>query len=237
MKTHLLLLAALGFCTALNAQQPYKITGQLTNQGNESITLSYFDGTKLVENKTQAVNGAFSLTGTAPEQPTVVRLNTGVDRNLYLGESKTSMYMPPMPLELILSPGCQLQLSGDALELNLLPVTGDAYNDAFSQYRVSEANLNRQMLEQQNLLSQAKKMGLTDELNSIGKQMFEIRNKLILHRKQYIATHPSEFLSGWLLSISIKDYSSAELAVAFQGLDESVRQSTYGKVVAEKIAK
>lgn len=235
MKKHLITYVSLALAFSLNAQQTYRITGQLTNQGNESITLSYFDGGKLVENKTQALNGAFSLSGPAPEKPVVVRLNTGVDRNIYLGEAKTSMFLPAPPLELVLSPGCQLQVNGNALELNLLPVTGDAYNEAFSRFRASEAEWNRAMSEQQNLFSQAKKMGLTDELSSIGKQMLEIRSKISQHRKQYIASHPEEFLSGWLLSITYKEYSPAELAVAFQALSTSVRQSTYGQIVAERI--
>jgi hypothetical protein len=235
MKKHLLLLVALGLIATLSAQKTYRITGKLANQGNEKITLSYIEDGQLVENTTQAVDGAFSLTGPAPEQPTVVRLQSGVDRNIYLGDTKTSMYLPGIPLELILSPGCSLQISGDAMDLNLLPVTGDAYNDAFSRFRASEATLIRQMREQQNLLSQAKKMGLTDELSTIGQKMLEIRQNVNAGRKQYIATHPDEFLSAWLLSVSLKEYTAAELQVVFQGLTESVRQSTYGKTVAEKL--
>jgi hypothetical protein len=235
MKKTLLLLLSATLAFNLNAQKTYRISGHLTNQNNETITLRYFEGTQLVENSTAAVDGSFTLTGPAPTQPTVVRLSTSVDRNLYLGEQKTSMYLPAIPLELVLSQVCDVNITGDVMDLNLATLSGDSYNEGMNKLHQLEAPLTRRMAEQLNYFSQAKKMGLTDELTSIGKKMLEIRTETTALRKKFISENPSEFTSVWLLSITAKEYAPQELKAAYEGLAENLRKSSYGLVVADLI--
>ncbi len=235
MKKTLLLLISTILFSNLNAQKTYLITGQLTNQDGEKIILSYWDGSKNVENSTVAVDGKFTLTGPAPTQPTIVRVNTSVDRNVYLGEQKTSMFIPATPLELIISEDCKLTVTGDALTLQMANVSGDHNNDVINKLHQLEAPLTKRIAENLNFFSQAKKMGLTDELTSIGQKMLDVRSEIAALRKKFIVDNPSEFVSGWLLSITTKDYSPQELKTAFEGLNEAIRQSSYGLVVAERI--
>ena len=233
-KTLLLLISAL-LISNLQAQKTYRISGQLTNQNNETITLNYFDGSKNVENSTVAVDGKFTLTGPAPTQPTIVRISTSLDRNLYLGDQKTSMFIPAIPLELVLSEDCNVTVTGDALDLNLATLSGDRFNEGLNKLHQLEAPLTRRMAEQLNFFSQAKKMGLTDELTSIGKKMLEVRTETTAMRKQFILENPSEFASVWLLSITAKEYTPQELKTAYKVLSEGLRQSAYGLVVADRI--
>lgn len=233
-KTLLLLISATLFCN-LQAQKTYRIVGKLSNQNNETITLTYFDGGNKVENTVVAVDGTFTLTGPAPAQPTVVRINTSVDRNLYLGDQKTSMYIPAIPLELVLSETCNATVTGDALELNLATLSGDPFNEGMNKLHQLEAPLTKRMAEQLHFFSQAKKMGLTEELTSIGQKMQEIRMETGVLRKQFIINNPTEFASVWLLSITAKDYTPQELNTAYQGLSESLRNSSYGLIVADRI--
>ncbi len=235
MKKTLLLLISITLLFNLQAQKTYQITGQLTNQNNEKITISYFDGEKNVENSTVAVDGKFTLTGPAPAQPVVVRLNTSLDRNIYLGEQKASMFIPAQPLEVVLSENCILTVTGNAQDLNFATVTGDRYNGGFNKLRVADEPFTRKMTELQGYLSQAKKMGVTDGLNDIGKSMLEVRNQSIAIRKKMIAENPSEFVSAWLLSIMAKEYDVTSLKAAYGSLDENVKQTTYGQAVAARI--
>lgn len=235
MKKTLLLLISITLLFNLQAQKTYRITGQLTNQNNEKIILSYFDGEKNVEKSVVAVDGKFTLTGSAPAQPIVVRLNTSLDRNIYLGEQKASMFIPAQPLEVVLSENCKLTVTGNAQDLNFATVTGDRYNEGFNKLRVADEPFTRKMTELQGYLSQAKKMGVTDGLNDIGKSMLEVRNQSIAIRKKMIAENPSEFVSAWLLSIMAKEYDVTSLKAAYGSLDENVKQTTYGQAVAARI--
>lgn len=237
MKKPLLLLLSTFLVFQLNAQKTYHITGTLANQNNETLTLSYYEGNQLVEKTVTASNGAFELTGPAPTQPTVARLQTSLDRNLYMGEQHTSMYIPAAPLELVVSADCNLTVSGDAKDIHLAIVGGDAYNAGMTKLHQLEAPLTKQAAEQLDFFSQAKKMGLTDELNAIGKRMLEIRTETIALRKKFILENPVAFVSGWLLSVLAKDLTMDEVKSLYDGLSESVKKTSYGLAVAERISK
>lgn len=235
MNKTLLLLFSIGLMSNLNAQKTYQISGQLSNQNNEKIILSYFNGSENVENSTTAVDGKFTLTGIAPEQPTVVRLNTSLDRNTYLGEQKASMFIPAQPLEVVLSENCNLTISGNAQDLNFATVKGDRYNEGFNKLRAADEPFTRKMLELQGYLSQAKKMGVTDGLNDIGKNMVDVRNQSIAVRKKFIAENNSEFVAGWLLSNMAREFDGAGLKAAYDALAENVKQTAYGQAISARI--
>lgn len=235
MNKTLLLLISISLISNLNAQKTYQISGQLSNQNNEKIILSYFNGSETVENTTTAVDGKFTLSGIAPEQPTVVRLNTSLDRNIYLGEQKASMFIPAQPLEVVLSENCKLTITGNAQDLNFATVKGDRYNEGFNKLRVADEPFTKKMIELQGYLTQARKMGVTDGLNEIGKSMLEVRTQSNALRKKFIVENNSEFVAGWLLSIMAREYDVVGLKAAYEALAENVKQTAYGQAVAARI--
>lgn len=224
-----------GILTA-KAQASYRITGKLEGQGNEKISISYFDGNKNVTNTVVAVDGAFTLTGDAPEVPTVGRLTTSVDRNLYLGERANSMAIPAMPLDVVLSKDCQLTISGTAMDLNFATVKGDAYNESFNQLRAAEAKNLKEKAELQKNLMQLRKMGVTDGLDEVGKKMLANFQELNAIHKTFVKEHPDAYSAANLLLRTSKEYSLTELKAAYDALSAELKNSYIGQNIASRIA-
>ncbi|WP_295120664.1 TlpA disulfide reductase family protein [uncultured Chitinophaga sp.] len=232
------LFTVLAVCAGIlssSAQETFRITGSLKNQGNEKIILTYFDGTKNITNAVDAVDGKFTLTGTAPAQPVMAKLNTGIDRNTYLGERANSMAIPAMPLDVVISKDCKLTISGVAEDINLATVQGDAYNESFNDLRKAEGKNLKEKAELQKNLMQLRKMGVTDGLDDVGKKMLANYKELNAIHKQFIKDHPGGYSSVWLLARTAKEYELAELKAAYEGLDASLRNNELGKNVAARI--
>ncbi|SMC38576.1 peroxiredoxin family protein [Pedobacter africanus] len=232
MKRKITLTLAL-LCSVLAVQaQNYSIKGNLAGQGNEKIILRGTEGAITVD----ARNNEFELSGPAGDEPFVTSINTSVDRNLYLGGGKTGMYQPAPPLDIVLSKGAKLSISGSALELNLASVTGDALNDSFTQFRKAEEPLMKQMASLQKQMVESRIMGVKDAMNEIGPKMLENRKAIMDGRKKFIKAHPEAFASLYYLSLTAKDYSAAELEAAYNGLAPTYKNTRYAKGLAEKIA-
>lgn len=220
-------------CSVLAVQaQNYTIKGNLAGQGNEKIILSGTEGAITVE----ARNNEFELSGPAGDEPFVTSINTSVDRNLYLGGGKTGMYQPALPLDIVLTKGAKLSISGNALDLNLASVTGDALNDSFTEFRKAQEPLLKQMASLQKQMVESRIMGIKDAINEIGPKMLENRKAISEARKKFIKEHPEAFASVYYLSVTAKDYKAAELEAAYNGLASTYKSTRYAKGIAEKIA-
>lgn len=220
----------LGTTIAVHAQN-YTIKGNLTGQGNEKIIVKGLEGAITVEAK----NDVFELTGPAGEEPFVTSVNTGVDRNLYLGGGKTGMYQPPLPLEIVLTKGANLTISGAALDLNLASVTGDAYNDSFTQFRKAEEPLIKQMASLQKQMVESRIMGIKDAMAEIAPKMMENRKAISASRKKFIKEHPEAFASLYYLSVTARDYATTELEAAYNALAPTYKNTRYAKGISDKI--
>ena len=225
-----LTLTLLGTFFALHAQD-YTIKGNLAGQGNEKIIVKGVEGAITVEAK----NDVFELTGAAGDEPFVTSINTGVDRNLYLGGGKTGMYQPPIPLEIVLTKGAKLTITGVALDLNLAAVTGDPLNDSFTQFRKAEEPLIKQMASLQKEMVESRIMGVKDAMNEIGPKMLENRKAISASRKKFIKEHPEAFASLYYLSVTARDYNTAELEAAYNGLASTYKNTRYAKGIVAKI--
>jgi thiol-disulfide isomerase/thioredoxin len=216
----------------LSAQaQDYTIKGKLEGQGNERIILRGLNG----EISTEAKNNSFELTGAAGDEPFVTAINTSLDRNLYLGGGKTGMYQPSLPLEIVLSKGAKLTISGNAIDINIASVTGDALNESFTEFRKSEAHLVKEMDALRRQLVETRIMGVKEGMNEIGKKMLENRQAMAASRKNFIKTHPDAFASVYYLSLTAKEYKTAELEAAYDGLSNTYKNTRYGKGILAKI--
>jgi thiol-disulfide isomerase/thioredoxin len=216
----------------LSAQaQNYTIKGKLEGQGNEKIILRGLNG----EISAEAKNNSFELTGTVGDEPFVTSINTSLDRNLYLGGGKTGMYQPSLPLEIVLSKGANLTITGSAMDINMASVTGDALNDSFTEFRKSEAHLIKEMDALRRQLVETRIMGVKEGMNEIGKKMLENRQAMAASRKTFIKTHPDAFASIYYLSLTAKEYKTAELEAAYKGLASTYKNSRYAKGIVAKI--
>lgn len=211
--------------------QEYVIRGKLAGQGSEKIMLRGAGGQITVE----ASNDSFELKGEAGSEPFVTTLTTGVDRNLYLGGGKTGMYMPPMPLEIVLSAGASISISGTAEDLNLAEVTGDPYNDSFTNMRKAVEKEMREMHTLQKHMIESGIMGLKEEQEATAKRMMALRERITALRKDYIKQHPADFSSIYFLAQNARDYSVEELETSYAGLAGTYKNTRYGISLAEKI--
>jgi thiol-disulfide isomerase/thioredoxin len=211
--------------------QDYTIKGKLEGQGNERIILRGQNG----EITAEAKNNSFELTGLVGEEPFVTTINTSLDRNLYLGGGKTGMYQPSLPLEIVLSKGANLTITGNAIDINMASVTGDALNESFTQFRKSEVHLVKEMDALRRQLVETRIMGVKEGMNEIGKKMLENRQAMAASRKNFIKTHPDAFASVYFLSLTAKEYKTAELEDAFNGLSDTYKNTRYAKGILAKI--
>lgn len=211
--------------------QDFTIKGKLTGQGNEKITLRGMDG----EIKVNAADDAFELTGAAGDEPFVTFLNTGVDRNTYLGGGKTGMFMPAQPLMVVLSKGAQLTITGAAKDLHQAMVTGDELNEGFNEVRRMEKKPQDEMVALQAQLTESRIMGVTDAVKEIGPKMLAVRKTMSENRKKYIKEHPDAFASMFLLSMDAKEYNLAELETAYNALSVKYKNTRPAKGLASRI--
>jgi len=218
-------------CLMAMAQQNYTIKGSLNGQGNEKIIIRGTDGNITAD----ASNNAFELSGPAGKEPFVGQMDTGVDRKLYLGGGKTGMYMPAMPLEVVLTAGAKLTVSGAAEDLNLASVTGDPYNDSFTLYRKALEKDLREMLALQKQMIESRIMGLKEGQEEIMKKMLANRKAISETRKKFIKEHPDAFASLYFLSTAAREYSIDELEAAYNGLAGTYKSTRYANAIQDRI--
>ncbi|MNK03635.1 Thiol-disulfide oxidoreductase ResA [compost metagenome] len=230
---HIVKLTLVLACSSLMsmAQRNYIIKGKLKGQGNEKIIVKGTDGAITVEAK----DDVFELTGPAGDEPFVTSVSTGIDRNLYLGGGKTGMYQPPIPLDIVLTKGAKLTITGVALDLNLASVTGDVLNDSFTQFRKVEEPLIKQMADLQKQMVESRIMGVKDAMAEIGPKMLENRKAISASRKKFIKEHPEAFASVYYLSLTARDYTTAELEAAYNNLASTYKNTRYAKGIIAKI--
>lgn len=213
------------------AQENYTIKGNLKGQGTEKITLRGTNGNIAVEAK----DNVFELSGPAGKEPFVGSMDTGVDRKLYLGGGKTGMYSPAQPLDVVLTAGANLTITGSAEELNYATVTGDPLNDSFTLYRkVMEKDM-REMVTLQKQMIEMRTMGLKDGQDEFMQKMVANRKAISAARKAFIKEHPSTFASLYYLSVGAKEYAPAELEAAYNGLAATYKGTRYGKSIKDRI--
>lgn len=232
MKLKLTLTLGLTLSCFLGMAQNYTIKGNLKGQGNEKIILKGTDGNITVD----AINGAFELSGPAGKEPVVGQMNTGVDRNLYLSAAgKNGMYQPPMPLEVVLTDGAKITITGTAEDLNLASVTGDPYNDSFTLYRKGVEKDLREMLALSKQMIEARLMGIKEGQEEVAKKMMANRQAIGQARKNFIKENPSLFASIYFLASASREYSIPELEAAYNSLSDTYKDTRYGRAIKDKI--
>ncbi|MFC3196118.1 redoxin domain-containing protein [Parapedobacter deserti] len=217
--------------TVAKAQQ-FTISGHLDGQENEQIIVKGPNGDVSV----QAINGSFTLSGPASEEPFVTTLTTSVDRNLYLGGGKTGMYMPAQPLEIVLTPNASLTIKGSTRNLHLASVTGDELNESFTAFRKAEEKDVLEMDQLRQRMVELRIMGLKEEQEATMKRMVELHQAISASRKRYINENPGAFASVYYLSRNAREYQPEELEAAYNKLADTYKNTRYGRGLVQRIA-
>lgn len=232
MKHTIALTLALACASLMSiAQESYTINGNLQGQGSEKITLRGTDGNIV----TEAKGNVFELSGPAGKEPFVGSMDTGVDRKLYLGGGKTGMYSPAQPLDVVLTAGAKITITGSAEDLNHATVTGDPLNDGFTLYRKSMEKLMREMVTLQKQMIEIRTMGLKEGQQEFMQKMVENRKAISTARKAFIKEHPDAFASLYYLSVGAREYTTVELEEAYKGLAATYKSTRYGKSIKDRI--
>jgi len=202
----------------------YIIRGKIENQGNAKILLAYADKNSangMHIDSVAAVDGIFTLQGTITE-PTLAYFLTKVrGKNMNMQQ-------------LILSP-TRIQISGDAKNLDQAKLSDDFYNAPFNEYkRLSEKpDLVSARLDQHYRLAKKAKDTLLMKKYSDSIKVADDQKDQI--RKQFIAAHPKAWITPYIMQAYLVSTPLEVLEPMYLKLDKSIRQTSYGKAIADKI--
>lgn len=231
MKKNTILIILLGCFISAQAQN-YTIKGSLKGQGNAKIILRGTDGQITTDSK----NDLFELSGPAGPEPFVTDIGTSVDRNLYMGGGKSGMYIPAPKLEIVLAAGSTITISGSVDDMQFSSVTGDVYNDSFTEYRQYLAKPSSQLWALQKQMIEVRIMGMKEGQEEIAKKMIEQRELMKELRIKFIQNHPDSFASLYFLATSAREYPEATLEEAYNSLSSRYKNTRYAKGIEDKIA-
>lgn len=203
----------------------YVITGKIENQGNAKVALGYADKSSangMHIDSVAAVDGIFTLKGTIAE-PTLAYFFTKV-------RSK-SMNMQ----QLILSP-TRIHITGDAKNLDLAKLSDDFYNAPFNKYKQlsEETDLISASLDQHYRLAKKAKDTLLMKKYSDSIKVADDQKDQI--RKQFVAANPKAWITPYIMQAYLVSTPLEILEPMYLKLDKSIQQTTYGKVIADKIS-
>jgi thiol-disulfide isomerase/thioredoxin len=146
------------------------------------------------------------------------------------------MYQPAPPLEIVISKGANIMISGQVDELHLAQVTGDTFNEGFTKLRNAQKEDTKQMSTLQQQFTEIRMMGVKEETETHVKKMMANRVDLENGRKSFIQQNPDLFASLYYLSRSSNSYSPVELEAAYNALSATYKNTNYAKGLESKIA-
>jgi len=218
-----------------SAQKSYKVTANIKGQDDYKLNIVY---TTADGHKTDTVlsrNGdSFTFSGNVKE-PVV-----GTFMSRHPGSKfeivKGGMFMPAPNLEILLSENTDVQITGNADELYKAVVKGDKANEELNAFRQKEMPLVTQIWELRKKSAGMRNPGDSNARKAIVAEINTATGQLTATRKQFVATHPSSFVSVMLLARLQGDYDAAAYEKAFNGLRPAYKTTYLGKYVASRIS-
>jgi peroxiredoxin len=199
------------------AQKDFQITGTITGlaEGATVQLINSNDNAQLAAAKVQ--NNTFVLTGKI-EEPSLTILNLGANQQAY-----------------IFLDNSKVTVTGSAAAVRELKITGSASHDDFASFEKTfnplVVNLNAKV--------QAVNNAQGDPANTpvAMKEYEEAKNKIQEAVNNYLQKRPASYVSPWLLLITAEMTDDILLMEKrFNALDKTVKESTLGKAVAQRIA-
>jgi peroxiredoxin len=199
------------------AQKGFQITGTITGltEGATVQLINSNDNAQLASAK--VLKKKFVLKGTMKE-PSLTILNLGANQQAY-----------------IFLDNSKVTVSGSAAAVRELKIAGSASHDDFASF---ESTFNP-LVVNLNTKVQAVNTAQGDPVKTpvAMKKYDEAKNKIQEAINNYLQKRPGSYVSPWLLLITAEMADDILLMEKrFNALDKTVKESTLGKIVAQKIA-
>lgn len=228
----------INFCLVLSllvltaaAQQKQKnhfvLTGRIDGQPAGYVYLSYTNSEgKYIRDSAALNNGVFRLEGSVSE-PTMAYFNGKVASRSMEDPNSTSFFLEPNNMRLTASVGQfkQAKISGSKTQVDY-----DAYQKPLLKVR-DRWKLVMDTLSAVNKRSNFEYQELKDwVLTPYNAEIRELETA-------FIRSHPASYVTAYILRFRGREMSADSLKAVFNRLPLAVRQSTFGKQVAEDIEK
>ena len=128
-----------------------------------------------------------------------------------------------------------LQAHKDSLQEAV--IGGTPQNEAYSDYIGGARDMGRRRMGMNEDLRNAMMQQDTAAMESLRDEYFELLGKMTDYEKEFAAGHPDALISVLILNRMLENQSVpvAEIDSLYQKLDETVRNSNYGKAIADKL--
>jgi thiol-disulfide isomerase/thioredoxin len=199
------------------AQKGFQITGTITGltEGATVQLINSNDNAQLATAKVQ--KNSFVLNGKI-EEPSLTILNLGANQQTY-----------------IFLDNSKVTVNGSVAAIRELKIAGSATHDDFATFETTfnplVANLNTKVQAVNNA------QGDPAQAPVAMKEYEDAKNKIQEAINNYLQKRPASYVSPWLLLITAAMADDILLMEKrFNALDKTVKESTLGKIVAQKIA-
>lgn len=226
-----------GFCSIANAQSNnFNISGQVIGRDTGIVSLSFVDGNdNLVNDTVQLKNGIFSFSGFIKE-PT---------RAILKGKIKSFAVDDPNSTEVFIEPS-EMKIALIDNDFKLIKVKG-----SYTQKQLDTLNKQKEpiFLMSKSLSLQISKISQELSVNKdtiLEHSLLEKRAQLIQKAKPYseqikkidfafISSHPTSYLSPYLLNPYVGRVSDDSIKMYFSNLDSSLQNIGVGKYIRQKL--
>ena len=211
----------------------FTLQGEIKSQDTGKIALQYVLNDTLIRDTARIKNGKFVLTGKILE-PTSAELNGGNDLN------RVFVYLEPGKMKISLSKDkfSEFKMTGSKtqIESDLLNKMGKPFKERLSILREQRFNINDSI---KNSKAGPSKLLQEKKAEEIDKQLSQAQWELDSIQLKFVLENPKSFLTpSNLRYLEEKEVISLDSVKSiFNGLDNSIQKSRYGKFVFEDIRK
>lgn len=242
-KICLLLILCFGVAGHLTAQnEQFTIRGKFKNV-TEGYTLVMFNSSngnfKMDTIKFQ--NGAFSYTGECKgREQRLMMLSTPADlefRKKSKGQKGVIMF-GSFELSMFVQPGAEILLTGDILDFPFVQLTDkkNRINRDLIDLKLSNAKEQKEINRLHRTANEAIWAGNKEEANKQRARMDELQEVISVRRSEWIKNHPdSEYAAYLYMTSGLSEVQVKELQAQYDSFSPAVRESVYGKELAELI--
>jgi peroxiredoxin len=207
------------------------LQGEITGQDSGLLVLSYMPGETMIYDSVKVKNGKFVFTGFISE-PTRASLNEANASNRV-----EVLYLEPQKMNISLAKGkfSEHKMTGSKTQndFDLLQKMGKPFYDKISMLRKQYAKINDSIKDTNN---ESLKTILEKKTEELDKQWSQARMSIDSTELKFVIENPKSFISVVNLSmLEANEKISLDSAKSiFSGLDNSLKNSSYGKEIVER---
>jgi len=235
LPTFLGILVLISSCSshADNKFRKFTLQGQISGQDSGSIVLAYWSDKTRIYDTTKTKDGKFIFTGKINE-PTSAVISGRNDSD------RVFIYIEPGKMKISLSKGefeeCKMTGSKTQRESDLLNKMEKPFHDRISILRDQNNKIKESIKNSKN---DSSKILFEKEAEEIEKLWSQTREKIDSIQIKYVIENPKSFLTiVYLQMLGGNEVISLDSTKSiFNGLDNSLKESRYGKNIIEDIRK